>query len=82
MNQDRLAHSYTRESLLLVIADGMGGHVQGEVAAEIAVRITLSRFEREAQPAIAKPAEFLSDALLAAHRAIEDYARDGNMSDS
>lgn len=73
-NQDRVAYSYSTEAVLLVLADGMGGHLQGEVAAEIAVRITLSRFEREAKPRIARPQEFLTDSLLSAHRAIEDYA--------
>ena len=37
-NQDRLGHWRTPESLLLVVADGMGGHAHGEVAAQIAVR--------------------------------------------
>ena len=36
-NQDRIGHWYTRDSLLLVLADGMGGHLMGEVAAQIAV---------------------------------------------
>ena len=26
MNQDRVAHSYSRDSLIMVAADGMGGH--------------------------------------------------------
>ena len=33
VNQDRMGYSYTREALLLVLADGMGGHLRGEVAA-------------------------------------------------
>src|SRR5690242_11767787 len=73
VNQDRLAYSYSTDAVLLVLADGMGGHLQGEIAAEIAVRITLSRFEREAKPKISRPKEFLTDSLLAAHRAIEDH---------
>ena len=73
-NQDRVAYSYSTEAVLLVLADGMGGHLLGEIAAEIAVRMTLSRFEREAAPRIAQPREFLTGCLLAAHRAIEDYA--------
>ena len=36
-NEDRVGYSYSRDVLLMVIADGMGGHQQGEVAAEIAV---------------------------------------------
>ncbi|MBA2690090.1 MAG: serine/threonine-protein phosphatase [Burkholderiales bacterium] len=81
-NQDRVAYSYSTEALLLVLADGMGGHLHGEIAAEIAVRITLSRFEREAKPLISKPKEFLTDSLLAAHRAIEDYTITHALTDS
>jgi serine/threonine protein phosphatase PrpC len=65
-----------------MLADGMGGHLQGEIAAEIAARITLSRFEREAKPRIARPGEFLTDSLLAAHRAIDDYAIANSMVES
>ncbi|MGQ0442455.1 MAG: serine/threonine-protein phosphatase, partial [Methylophilaceae bacterium] len=28
-NQDRLAYSYSKDALLLVLADGMGGHRHG-----------------------------------------------------
>ena len=35
VNQDRLAYTYSRETLLLVVADGMGGHAGGEIAAQI-----------------------------------------------
>ena len=32
-NQDRLAHCYSRDALLMLVADGMGGHLHGELAA-------------------------------------------------
>ena len=32
VNQDRLAYSYGKDVLLMVIADGMGGHARGEIA--------------------------------------------------
>ena len=32
-NQDRIAHCYSRDALLMLVADGMGGHLHGEVAA-------------------------------------------------
>lgn len=35
-NQDRLAYSYSRDALLMVVADGMGGHFHGEIASQIA----------------------------------------------
>ena len=37
-NQDRLAYSYSKDALLLVLADGMGGHRNGDVAAQLAVK--------------------------------------------
>ena len=43
-NEDRVGYSYSRDVLLMVIADGMGGHEQGEVAAEIAVTEITRRF--------------------------------------
>ena len=39
VNQDRIAYTFSRDTLLLVVADGMGGHAGGEIAAQIAVRL-------------------------------------------
>jgi serine/threonine protein phosphatase PrpC len=75
-NQDRLAYSYSREALLLVVADGMGGHLHGEVAAQIAVQYITETFEADAAPKIEDPIHFLSKVLNNAHYAIVDYAGD------
>jgi len=45
LNQDRMGYLYTREALLLVLADGMGGHLRGEVAATIALQSLAARFK-------------------------------------
>ena len=34
-NEDRLAHCYSRDALLMVVADGMDGLYYGEIAAQI-----------------------------------------------
>jgi serine/threonine protein phosphatase PrpC len=58
----------------MVIADGMGGHLHGEVAAQIATQYIAEAFQREAQPRIADPFKFLLDSITNAHHAIVDYA--------
>lgn len=70
MNQDRLGHWQTAESLLLAVADGMGGHPRGEVAAQVAVELFGAAFPREANPRIADPDAFLARTLSAGHAAI------------
>jgi serine/threonine protein phosphatase PrpC len=54
----------------MVVADGLGGHLHGEMAAEIAVELLGAAFLREAQPRVGDPAAFLARALGAAHAAI------------
>lgn len=75
-NEDRIAYSYSRDALLMVVADGMGGHLHGEVAAQIAVQYITEAFQREARPQLKDPFLFLSGALNNAHHAILDYAAD------
>ncbi len=78
-NQDRLAYSYSKDVLLMVIADGMGGHARGELAAEIAVNTINNRFQVEARTALRRPKEFLDTAIQAAHRAIVAFADKNDM---
>lgn len=81
-NQDRLAHAYTRSAILLVLADGMGGHVHGELAAEIAVKGLVEAFEREAQPFIKQPAQFFRQTILHTHQAINRLRQQLGLSES
>lgn len=73
-NQDRTAYCYSRDALMMAVADGMGGHLHGEIAAHIAVQFIVQAFQRDARPTLADPTLFLSRALLNAHNAILDYA--------
>lgn len=75
VNQDRIAYIYSRDSLLMVLADGMGGHNGGEIAAQIAVRLFAERFQQEAQPVLPNPFEFLHDTMRRIHTALGSYAR-------
>jgi len=73
-NQDRVAYCYSRDALCMVIADGMGGHLHGEVAAQIASQFIAEAFQRSAQPRLAGPLKFLLESITNAHHAIVDYA--------
>ncbi|NMG27544.1 protein phosphatase 2C domain-containing protein [Aromatoleum evansii] len=81
-NQDRLAYSYSRDALLMVVADGMGGHLHGEVASHICVQFITEAFQRDARPVLRDPSMFLSRALTNAHNAILDYAFDKNLEEA
>ena len=80
-NEDRMGYSYTKESCLFVVADGMGGHPEGEVAAQLALQTVSLDFQRLARPKLDDPAEFLENALLSAHHNILKYAIAHNMDD-
>ena len=72
-NEDRTTYCYSRDALLMVVADGMGGHHYGEIAAQIAVQTLADAFQREARPLLADPFRFLQKGMTNAHHAILDY---------
>ncbi|HEX2529910.1 MAG TPA: PP2C family serine/threonine-protein phosphatase [Burkholderiaceae bacterium] len=72
-NQDRMGYSFSRDALLLLLADGMGGHIQGEMAATIALQTIGSLFQQNADPYVKKPERFLEESFFAAHREIHRY---------
>jgi serine/threonine protein phosphatase PrpC len=73
VNQDRMGYSYTRDALLLLLADGMGGHLHGEIAATIAMETIGALFQQLADTYIKKPERFMEDSFYAAHREIHRY---------
>ena len=80
-NEDRMGYSYTKESCLFVVADGMGGHPEGEVAAQLALQTVSLDFQRLPRPILDEPADFLENTLLSAHHNILKYAIANNMDD-
>lgn len=73
-NEDRFAMTCSTESVLLVVADGMGGHADGEVAAQIVVDVLTQQFREMAYPRVEQPRHFLNATIADAHQAILDYA--------
>ena len=81
-NQDRLAYSYSKDALLLVLADGMGGHRHGEVAAQLAVKTLTDAFQRLAVPLLNSPAKFLTDHIQQVHDMIENVTQADDLIES
>lgn len=75
-NQDRVGYSYTNDALLLVLADGMGGHLHGEIAAQIAVNTFMRAFGRIEHGRVREPEVFLRTTMRDGHEAIMSYAHE------
>ena len=82
INQDRVGYWSTSGALLMAVADGLGGHILGEVAAELAMGLLGAAFHREAKPKLADPQAFLARAMTAAHAAILREAHNRRLSDT
>ena len=82
INEDRMGYCYTRESGLFVLADGMGGHPEGEIAAQLALQTISALYQQAARPVIEDTVEFLSTALIAAHNQIIRYGSEKGMLDT
>ena len=81
-NQDRVGHGYTAESICMVLADGMGGHERGDVAAQLLIDVVLGMFQRLAKPHLDDICEFLLDGIYTAHETINEYALKHRMKDT
>lgn len=73
-NEDRVAYAYTSDAMVMVLADGMGGHHLGEVASQLTVQVITGLFQSRARPTLPDMSAFLLDGIYAAHDAINEYA--------
>jgi PPM family protein phosphatase len=73
-NEDRMGYCYTRDSGLFALADGMGGHPEGEVASQLALQTLAAMFQRDAKPTLKDPMRFLHEAIIAGHHQLLRYA--------
>ena len=81
-NEDRTTYCYSRDALLMVVADGMGGHHYGEIAAQLAVQTLADAFQREARPILTDPFRFLQKGMTNTHHAILDYTARHRLKDT
>jgi serine/threonine protein phosphatase PrpC len=81
-NEDRMGYCYTRDAGLFALADGMGGHPEGEVASQLALQTMAALFQRDAKPTLADPLRFLHDAIVAGHHQLLRYATEKALMDT
>ena len=74
-NQDRIAHAERDNAVLMAVADGLGGHAGGEIAAEVLTETCIRAFERIKQQTITQPSAFLALTVLQTHNAIVQIAK-------
>ncbi|MCB1624603.1 MAG: serine/threonine-protein phosphatase, partial [Pseudomonadales bacterium] len=68
-NQDRVAVAVSDHAALLVVMDGMGGHADGALAAETALKVIVDAFWQVPQPLL-DPLGFLHLTIGRAHEAV------------
>jgi serine/threonine protein phosphatase PrpC len=81
-NEDRMGYCYTRDAGLFALADGMGGHPEGEVASQLALQTLAALFQRDAKPTLAEPLRFLHEAIIAGHHQLLRYATEKALIDT
>jgi serine/threonine protein phosphatase PrpC len=81
-NEDRMGYCYTRDAGLFALADGMGGHPEGEVASQLALQTLAAMFQREARPRLPDPLRFLHESIVAGHHQLLRYATERALVDT
>jgi PPM family protein phosphatase len=81
-NEDRMGYCYTRDAGLFALADGMGGHPEGEVASQIALQTMAALFQRDAKPVLKDPLRFLQESIIAGHHQLLRYATERALIDT
>lgn len=74
-NEDRVAVAERDNAAIMALADGLGGHAGGDLAAETLTRIVVRAFQAVRTPLIERPSAFLALAILQAHNAIVQLGR-------
>lgn len=74
-NQDRVAYSENRNGVFMVVADGLGGYVGGELAAQTVVDSLIRSFDELGDSKVDDPAAFIVLSMNYAHSLIIREAR-------
>jgi serine/threonine protein phosphatase PrpC len=79
-NQDRVAIARRDQSVILLVVDGMGGHAEGELAAQVAMDSLLRSFA-EISNELENPAQYLTDSVERAHDEVASLGAELSLQD-
>jgi serine/threonine protein phosphatase PrpC len=81
-NEDRMGYTYSKSSAIFLVADGLGGHPDGDVASQLGLQVVMSKFRTHAQPKIEHVANFMTEAMKDVHERLITYAVSHSMIDT
>lgn len=74
-NQDRVAFAERSNAVLLVLADGLGGHKGGDIASDMFVQSMVQSFLSVRHKLIEQPSAYLALSMMQAHNQIVSHSR-------
>ena len=81
-NEDRMGYSYSKAAAVFVVADGLGGHPAGDMAAQLGLQMVMSKFREQAKPTIPKVHNFIYEVMMSVHQSLVAYAMSNAMADT
>ena len=81
-NEDRMGYTYSKSSAIFLVADGLGGHPDGDVASQLGLQVVMSKFRTHASPKIEHVSNFLTEAMTDVHESLIAYAVSHSMVDT
>jgi PPM family protein phosphatase len=81
-NEDRMGYTYSKSAAIFLVADGLGGHPDGDVASQLGLQVIMSKFRTQASPKIENIANFLTEAMTDVHESLMAYAVSHSMIDT
>lgn len=81
-NEDRMGYTYSKSTAIFLVADGLGGHPDGDVASQLGLQVVMAKFRDQANPKLDHVAHFMTEAMTEVHESLIAYAVSHSMTDT